>query len=48
MEDLSDWKFKVAAAKMTKDEAILCLRNVAIMHARFWGERNEDISKFLE
>ena len=48
MEDLSDWKTKVVGTKLSTDEVITCLKNIAIMHARFWGEKQKDIKKYLE
>ena len=48
MEDLSDWRTKVLGTMLEKDEAILCLKNIAIMHARFWGDKKKDILEFLE
>ena len=48
MEDLSDWKTKVVGIKLSTDEVITCLKNIAIMHARFWGEKKKDIKEYLE
>ena len=48
MEDLSDWKTKVVGIKLSTHEVITCLKNIAIMHARFWGEKQKDIKKYLE
>ena len=47
MEDLSDWQNKNMGTMLDKDEIIMCLKNIAIMHARFWGDRKKDISNFL-
>ena len=46
MEDLSEWKNKVLTM-LTKDEVIMCLKNMAIMHARFWGNKKKIISEHL-
>ena len=48
MEDLSNWQTKVLVTMLDKEEVIMCLKNVAIMHARFWGDKKKDISDFLE
>ena len=48
MEYLSDWRTKVLGTMLDKEEAIMCLKNIAIMHARFWGDKKKDISDFLE
>ena len=48
MEDLSAWKTKVAGSMLTKDEIIMCVKNIAIMYARFWGDQKKDILEFLE
>ena len=48
MEDLSDWKTKVIGLNLTKDEVITCLKNIAILHARFWGEKQKDIEEYLK
>ena len=36
MEDLSDWKPSAVGLVAQKDEIIAYLRNVAILHAKFW------------
>ena len=48
MEDLSDWKTIVVGKMLSKDEVIMCLKNIAIMHARFWGDKKKDISEYLK
>ena len=48
MEDLSAWKTRVAGTMLTKDEIIMCVKNIAIMYARFWGDQKKEISEFLE
>ena len=47
MEDLSDWKVKIVGTMLSQNEIILCLKNIACMHARFWGEKKKDIEEFL-
>ena len=36
MEDLSDWKPSAGYLEAVKDETFAFLRNVAILHAKFW------------
>jgi len=48
MEDLSEWKTIVVGTMLTKDEVIMCLKNIAVMHARFWGDKKKDIEEFLK
>ena len=48
MEDLSDWKVKIVGTMLSQNEIILCLKNIACMHARFWGEKKKDIDDFLK
>ena len=47
MEDLSDWKVKIVGTMLSQNEIILCLKNIACMHARFWGGKKKDIEEFL-
>ena len=48
MEDLSDWRTKVLGTMLEKEEVIMCLKNIAIMHARFWGNKKKEISEYLQ
>ena len=48
MEDLSEWKTKVTGTMLDKDEVIMCLKNIAIMHARFWGDKKKYIAEYLK
>ena len=48
MEDLSEWKTIVVGTMLNKDEVIMCLKNIAVMHARFWGDKKKDIEEFLQ
>ena len=48
MEDLADWKNKPVGTMLSKDEAIMCFRNIAKMHAIFWGEKKKNIAGYLE
>ena len=44
MEDMKGWKSKMHGRHLlTYDEAVACLKNVAILHANFWDERNKEI-----
>ena len=43
MEDLSGWKSNPTEIYIAKEEMILCLKNVAILHAKFWGEKGKNI-----
>ena len=47
MEDLADWKNNTLGAILPKDEAIMCFRNIAKMHAIFWGEKKKNIADYL-
>ena len=42
MEDLSHWKSAPPGYPISKEQMILCLKNVAILHAKFWGLKNLD------
>ena len=42
MEDLSHWKSATPGYPISKEQMILCLKNVAILHAKFWGLNNLD------
>ena len=42
MEDLSHWKSAPAGYPISKEQMILCLKNVAILHAKFWGLKDTD------
>ena len=42
MEDLSQWKSAPAGYPISKEQMILCLKNVTILHAKFWGLKNVD------
>ena len=48
MEDLADWKNNTLGAILSKDEAIMCFRNIAKMHAAFWGEKKKIIADYLK
>ena len=48
MEDLAEWKNKAVGTMLSKDEAIMCFRNIAKMHAIFWGEKKKLIAGYLE
>ena len=48
MEDLSEWKTIVVGTMLNKDEVIMCLKNIAVMHARFWGDKKKDVEEFLK
>jgi len=48
MEDLADWKNNTLGAILSKDEAIMCFRNIAKMHAIFWGEKKKLIADYLK
>ena len=48
MEDLADWKNKAIGTMLTKDEGIMCFRNIAKMHAKFWGDKKKVIAGYLK
>ena len=45
MEDLCGWKSTSVGINVTKNQAILCLKNVAILHAKFWGEKGKFVTE---
>ena len=48
MEDLSDWRTKALGTMLDKEEVIMCLKHIVIMHARFWGNKKKEISEYLK
>ena len=42
MEDLSQWKSAPAGYPISKEQMFLCLKNVTILHAKFWGLKEAD------
>ena len=42
MEDLSHWKSTPPGYPISKEQMILCLKNVAILHAKFWGLKDAE------
>ena len=48
MEDLAEWKNKAVGTMLSKDEAIMCFRNIAKMHATFWGDKKKIIADYLK
>ena len=48
MEDLSDWKNKTVGTLLSKDEAMMCFRNIAKMHAAFWSDKKKIIADYLK
>ena len=42
MEDLSCWKSASPSYPISKEQMVLCLKNVAVLHAKFWGLKNVD------
>merc|ERR1712226_1648363 len=38
MEDMKGWRSSAPGVAISKKDAILCVKNVAILHATFWGE----------
>ena len=45
MEDLSGWKSTTVGVNLTKYQAVLCLKNIAILHAKFWGEKGKAVTE---
>ena len=43
MEDMNGWKSATVGSEVTKDMAILCLENVAVLHAKLWGNHEIEI-----
>ena len=39
IEDLSHWKSLTACTCLTKEEVIACLKNISILHAKSWGNK---------
>ena len=48
MEDLSGWTSAPPGYPISKDQMILCLKNVSILHARFWSEKGKSICDILK
>ena len=48
MEDLSDWKNKTVGTFLSRDEAMMCFRNIAKMHATFWSDKKKIIADYLK
>ena len=42
MEDLSCWKSASPSNPISKEQMVSCLKNVAVLHAKFWGLKNVD------
>ena len=42
MEDLSCWKSASPSNPISKVQMVSCLKNVSILHAKFWGLKNVD------
>ena len=44
MEDMKGWRTQMPGTHLvTYQEAVACLKNVAVLHASFWNERNQEI-----
>lgn len=48
MEDMVGWKRSAAGIYLTKDDALLCLKNIAILHAKFWGDNEKKIKSMFK
>ena len=47
MEDMAGYRSSAVGHILAKEDAILCMKNVAILHAKFWGDKElEAKSKF--
>ena len=44
MQDLTGWYSPALCTLLNKDQALLVLKNVAALHAKFWGNKNKEIS----
>lgn len=45
MEDMKGWRSSAPGVTISKKDAILCVKNVAILHATFWGENEKDVKE---
>jgi hypothetical protein len=43
MEDMAGYRSSAIGIMLTKEDAMLCMKNVAILHAKFWGDRGGEI-----
>ena len=48
MEDLANWKNKPVGTLLSKEESMMCFRNIAKMHAAFWGDKKKIIADYLK
>ena len=47
MEDLKDYRSSAVGRILEKEDALLCMKNVAVLHAKFWGDNDKELkSKF--
>ena len=47
MEDIDGWRSSAVGKIVKKEEASLCLKNVAILHAKFWGDQGKGIKSLF-
>ena len=45
MEDMAGWTSGAVGKTVTKEQAILCFKNAAVLHAKFWGYESHNAIK---
>ena len=48
MEDMKHWKPCSVGIYVSKETAKLCFKNVAVLHAKFWGDKLDDIKSLFK
>lgn len=47
MEDMKDYRSSAVGKILEKDDAMLCMKNVAVLHAKFWGDNEKEIKSMF-
>ena len=42
MEDMKGYRSSAVGVILEKEDAILCMKNVAVLHAKFWGDKEKE------
>ena len=48
MQDMRGWRSSAVGLSVSKEDAIKCFRNVAILHSKFWGEKRKEIKTLFK
>ena len=48
MEDMNGWRSNTVGTIATREDAIMCFKNVAVLHATFWGEKQMGIKSMFK